>query len=860
MKEFFFLLLLLITYSIQEDELILNGNPISSSLVDDLSECYKIKYSDHKSNIYINIETETKNAFVYYNNNTSGSSETINSIFKQIELNVFLISAIESICIKSSNREFLEYEIKLTSHLEDSNFILKNNIPYILNSHKGERILYSSKSDEEKQIKGVVKILKGDMNIDLVCKDFNNCNITNNEYLNKISNEIYFFSNINSYENSILIDCFDENLCKYSILFQNENPTFINENEPLFSLIHDNETDKYEFILNNDSINKMYIYVYSFMNDVDVKITNNEDINVLSHYFDNVKIFEFIKAYKKENSLMGKFSISINSNKNSIYSIYFVTKTNNQSLTLLNEYYPILSFIPFSENKLNFSLGFDNIIFKKGAKIIFKSLNCELNINEVLTNNTITKLSNDITEVNIIKSIYNTSTIMNFEIDILEMERKNPFTNEKCIFYSKTINGENPEILLTDSNLFKMSLDEEFNKVRYNYEYNEFYENVHIDFKFYNQGELNIKIIKNNKIIKTININKDTIITLKKEELLEKNESLINIVLDIEGKYNNNQKSIFFGIILSYTQLNKPRYISRNEYHEIHIQPNEEKYFYSEIGNGENGEIIFDLINLNDYSINAKLIRKTYNSSEEIFKYLNINSHDDKVKNLLFDKVKGIIPINNYETEFCHSGCALLIIIKSENEKTNLNKFSFIFKSNQRENAILIKDNQYYFGNTGIYTFNDKNETFKYYMKDSDFIEIEIKCQYCELIYQDKANNILSTDIITGEKTIVNFTYNNFDKSNENLIYIIFRKIKIDYYLNSFYHFRIIKRKFLNTFIEFYLNKDTICESKEENLNLCLFILSRDESEYYNENSKISFSVYSSDINNKLYIKTIEYN
>ena len=144
--------------------------------------------------------------------------------------------------------------------------------------------------------------------------------------------------------------------------------------------------------------------------------------------------------------------------------------------------------------------------------------------------------------------------------------------------------------------------------------------------------------------------------------------------------------------------------------------------------------------------------------------------------------MKGIIPINNYETEFCHSGCALLIIIKSENEKTNLNKFSFIFKSNQRENAILIKDNQYYFGNTGIYTFNDKNETFKYYMKDSDFIEIEIKCQYCELIYQDKANNILSTDIITGEKTIVNFTYNNFDKSNENLIYIIFRIFIITFY------------------------------------------------------------------------------
>ena len=167
---------------------------------------------------------------------------------------------------------------------------------------------------KKNSIKAVVKILKGEMNIDLVCKDFNNCN-KDNEYLNKISNEIYFFSNINSYENSILIDCFDENLCKYSILFQNENPTFINENEPLFSLIHDNESDKYEFILDNNSINRMYIYVYSLMNDVNVKIDNKEGINVLSHYFDNVKIFEFIKAYKKENSLMGKFSISINSKK-----------------------------------------------------------------------------------------------------------------------------------------------------------------------------------------------------------------------------------------------------------------------------------------------------------------------------------------------------------------------------------------------------------------------------------------------------------------------------------------------------------------------------------------------------------------
>ena len=44
MKELFFLIFLLIHYSVQEDTLILNGNPISSSLSGDLSICYKIKY------------------------------------------------------------------------------------------------------------------------------------------------------------------------------------------------------------------------------------------------------------------------------------------------------------------------------------------------------------------------------------------------------------------------------------------------------------------------------------------------------------------------------------------------------------------------------------------------------------------------------------------------------------------------------------------------------------------------------------------------------------------------------------------------------------------------------------------------
>ena len=136
MKEMFFLILLLIGYSMQEDELILNGNPISSSLTPDLSKCYNIKSKDDKSSFYINILTKTKNAFIYYNNNSSGSSETINSIFKQIELNVYLISAIKSICIKSSNNKVLKYEIQLISHLDDSNFVLKNNIPYILTSYK----------------------------------------------------------------------------------------------------------------------------------------------------------------------------------------------------------------------------------------------------------------------------------------------------------------------------------------------------------------------------------------------------------------------------------------------------------------------------------------------------------------------------------------------------------------------------------------------------------------------------------------------------------------------------------------------------------------------------------------------------
>ena len=199
MKELFFLIFLLIHYSVQEDTLILNGNPISSSLSGDLSICYKIKYKENKSNFYINILTKTKNAFIYYNNNTSGTSETINSIFKQIELNIYLISAIESICIKSSNTKLLEYEIQLISHLEESNFTLYYNVPYSLSSYKGERILYSPLNKQEKPIKAVVKILKGEINIDLVCKDFNNCK--DNEYLNKISNEIYFFSNINYKEN-----------------------------------------------------------------------------------------------------------------------------------------------------------------------------------------------------------------------------------------------------------------------------------------------------------------------------------------------------------------------------------------------------------------------------------------------------------------------------------------------------------------------------------------------------------------------------------------------------------------------------------------------------------------------------------
>ena len=246
----FFLILLLIGYSMQEDELILNGNPISSSLTPDLSKCYNIKSKDDKSSFYINILTKTKNAFIYYNNNSSGSSETINSIFKQIELNVYLISAIKSICIKSSNNKILKYEIQLISHLDDSNFVLKNNIPYILTSYKGERLLYSTTSNDEKSIKALVKILNGEMNIDLICKEYNNCNIKDNEYLNKISNDIYLFSNINSNDNSILIDCIDENLCKYEILFiKNGNPTLMNENENLFNLIQDKEIDKYEIVL-----------------------------------------------------------------------------------------------------------------------------------------------------------------------------------------------------------------------------------------------------------------------------------------------------------------------------------------------------------------------------------------------------------------------------------------------------------------------------------------------------------------------------------------------------------------------------------------------------------------------------------
>ena len=168
-------------------------------------------------------------------------------------------------------------------------------------------------------------------------------------------------------------------------------------------------------------------------------------------------------------------------------------------------------------------------------------------------------------------------------------------------------------------------------------------------------------------------------------------------------------------------------------------------------------------MNYNNYSINAKIYRKTYNSSEEIFKYFENKFNDNKVINLYYDKIKSLIQINPFDTEFCSSGCELLLSIKSNNLK--LNKFSMVFKTNQgNQKPIIIKENQYIFGNIDSFYLNEKSEIFLYYLKEDNF-DFEIKCQLCEINILDQYYSILSNHSFSGDKKLFIF----------NLIIIFFQ-------------------------------------------------------------------------------------
>ena len=845
MKGYYLIFLLLISFSFQEDELVLNNKPISNILNLEETICYKIKYNESYSNIYLNIISKTKNVFLYYNN-FSDSSLIIQSTFKQIEFNENVISSIKSICFKSSDENILMYEIQLISHSNVSYFNIKDNILYTLKSNKGETISY--KSNNIHSLKALVRKLNGEINVKLNCIKNDNCDIENYTLLTK---ENYFFSKINPKENLISIECINENSCEYSIIYYSifDEQIQLDENFDLYNIISDNKTDLYNIYLNDNLTENMYLFVYSFMNDTKINIENNKEINVVSYYFDNVKIFEFNRAFKYNNSLMGNYNISISSNGKCIYSIYYSTKFKNLNNKLLFKDYPVLSFVPFDKEKEIFEYDFNNEVYKKGYKIMFQSINCNIDIK---SKNKINKLSNDTYELPITHSIYNTSLI--FSISINNMERNSFFYNEKCFFYTKFINVEKSEILLSTSNLFKVNLNDNFNNIQLNYKYDILNENIISYFKF-NENKLFIEVLQDDQIIKKKIIDEDSIITIKKEEINVK-ENPINIIFNIEGHFNSNRKSLFFETSLSYLNLNKPKYLSRNEYKDIYIYPNEELNFYSELGKNEFGEIIFDLINYNNYSINAKIYRKTYNSSEEIFKYFENKFNDNKVINLYYDKIKSLIQINPFDTGFCSSGCELLLSIKSNNLK--LNKFSMVFKTNQgNQKPIIIKENQYIFGNIDSFYLNEKSEIFLYYLKEDNF-DFEIKCQLCEINILDQYYSILSNHSFSGDKKIIHFQFDNNIFSNE-FIFIQLRNIRTEYYLDSFYNFRIIKKKNLNSFIEFHPYKDTICKIKNENSNLCLFILSRDELKYYEDDLNLYYVIYDHNQTNKLYIKNIEY-
>ena len=410
------------------------------------------------------------------------------------------------------------------------------------------------------------EVIPNDGDIDVTiykCENYPLCHINEEAVKNSkkvIDDQSYYYtyakdewgkeiSSISKQQNMLLISCkngfsskfFGKNVCIANVNMKTNTKYITNTNFNKYypsycRFIRKNNEDKFFIEGKKNQIN-LVIEIYS--GELEIKISNNNDLK--EYKFKN-KLLYIIPSNKDIN-------ITIKGTENSIYSIYdnynkeflplgfnylFHLENNEININPIQnlDYLDILQHNNGNDNKIYYSLFIDS--------------NCDLDIHRFEDN----RIDNFNITAN---SLFTSHTrASNYKISKLNPEE---ISSDNCLFYFLT--SKNKIFKLGKKfNFFFILWETEFterNKEILYYPHTELEKDIKLEFNLGTDAKFTIKILVDNKNLKSKTIKKSTKkLILKAKDIKNKcqdNDFLCKIIIEFEN--NNSDKSVFCTFILN---------------------------------------------------------------------------------------------------------------------------------------------------------------------------------------------------------------------------------------------------------------------------------------------------------------------
>ena len=708
-------------------------------------ECFnlpKIAQDENDKNYNLNFITYTKNILITFDNT---KEYVINSESDIIQIDAKQYS---EICFSSNDGNIATTTFQILdgtdqTSTQDMQMPLYRGMPKKAKLLKGQiayyrLYFYPSYSQylimNLKSIEGKAKLYYG------VCSNYPNCNFQEDQ-LNKletekdINNNIFIKKVINNnmtkpysdpeFQVAVVYCTNDENEkdCEYFITLSNENEEInIIENEKYYSSVKGYQIDKYSFDI-RDSDNKLeylFIDLYSYHGQGIITVYSDKEMTkeINSTAITSIQNHEIavIKASSLPNkSLNGNYYIKIRGLTNTIYSIHYYTKLNNDKLT---EYYLLSNEVNIQALNLNneeVSFLIKNKAAYKNVPFLFEynSLNCELEVSLYGESGTI-KERNYQYIIDNYKPYYNDDY---YEMKIKAIKPDIEGDSSEMVCLVALMGGEieeNREIVLNDGLTQKGKLTKNINSINYLYTFmvNSPEDQVTLFFKKNSNYIIDFSYAFDNSDLityKVVNIEKSLV--FKKDELNEKclhpNEFCsIKIQIKINDQEIIKDNSYIDFILIANNKVTYPNYLQNNQLIQNLLQTNQYQYYYLDIGKNEECDIILDFNEGSGQAI-AKIVQKDIPDSQPNYNRRVLLPLPGMTGNYVFDQYSKELKITKDMTSKCEKGCEIYIaIFHSDQRFTDLiSSFNIYYRKN--DNIVYLPENKIVHGL--LNSIEDKN-------------------------------------------------------------------------------------------------------------------------------------------------------